>query len=149
MKTFFLLFFLPFFLLFSEGSAQQNPVSIKLKVAEKSGLFNMGGPRFVRLTLSTKKSETALACENVNNGTYYYFLLQNEGSWKIDADFLKENLPQLSLTQDSLRLHPDFIDNIIANGDSTIVLIGFQKAFALNKAFSFEYRLTTGWQRSK
>ena len=51
----------------------------------------MGGPRFVRLTLSTKKSETNLTCENVNSGTYYYFLLQNEGSWKIDADFLKEN----------------------------------------------------------
>jgi len=144
MKNFFLAVFLPFFLLFSEGSAQQNPLSIKLKIAEKSGLFNMGGPRFVRLTLSTKKSETNLTCENINSGTDYYFLLQNEGSWKIDADFLKENLPQLSLTQDSLRIHPDFIDNIIANGDSTIVLIGFQKSFALNKAFSFEYPLDNG-----
>jgi len=104
----------------------------------------MGGPRFVRLALSTKKSETNLTCENVNSGTYYYFLLQNEGSWKIDIDFLKENLPQLSLTQDSLRLHPEFIDNIIANGDSTIVLIGFQKAFAFNRAFSFEYPLDNG-----
>ena len=144
MKNFFLAVFLPFFLLFSEAAAQQNPVSIKLKIAEKSGLFNMGGPRFVRLTLSTKKSETHLTCENVNSGTHYYFLLQNEGSWKIDPDFLNENLPQLSLTQDSLQLHPDFIDDIIANGDSTIVLIGFQKTFALNKPFTFEYPLDNG-----
>ncbi len=144
MKKFFLAGFLPFFLLLSEAAAQQNPVSIKLKIAEKSGLFNMGGPRFVRLTLSTKKSETNLTCENVNGGQYYYFLLQNEGSWKIDPDFLKENLPQLSLTQDSLRLHPDFTDDIIANDDSTIVLIGFQKTFALNKPFIFEYPLDNG-----
>ena len=144
MKNFFLVVFLPLFLLFSAATAQQNPVSIKLKIAEKSGLFNMGGPRFVRLTLSTKKSETALACENVNSGTDYYFLLQNEGSWKIDPDFLKENLPQLSLTQDSLRLHPDFTGDIIANGDSTIVLIGFEKTFALNKPFAFEYPLDNG-----
>ncbi len=144
MKNFFLVVFLPLFLLLSAATAQQNPVSIKLKIAEKSGLFNMGGPRFVRLTLSTKKSETALACENVNSGTDYYFLLQNEGSWKIDPDFLKENLPQLSLTQDSLRLHPDFTGDIIANGDSTIVLIGFEKTFALNKPFAFEYPLDNG-----
>jgi len=80
----------------------------------------------------------------VNSGTHYFFLLQNEGSWKIDPDFLNENLPNLSLTQDSLRLHPGFIDNIIANGDSTIVLIGFQKTFALNKPFAFEYPLDKG-----
>jgi tetratricopeptide (TPR) repeat protein len=144
MKNLFLAVSLPFFLLCTEASAQQNPVSIKLKIAEKSGLFNMGGARFIRLTLSTKKSETNLTCENVNSGTHYYFLLQNEGSWKIDPDFLNENLPQLSLTQDSLRLHPDFIDDIIANGDSTIVLIGFQKTFALNKPFAFEYPLDKG-----
>ena len=58
--------------------------------------------------------------------------------------FLRKTLPQLSLTQDSFRLHPDFIDDIIANGDSTIVLIGFQKTFALNKPFSFEYPLDNG-----
>ena len=144
MKNLFLTVFLPLFLLFSEAASQQNPVSIKLKVAEKSGLFNMGGPRFIRLTLSTKKSETNLTCENVNGGTHYYFLLQNEGSWKIDPDFLNENLPQLSITQDSLRLHPDFIDDIIANGDSTIVLIGFQKTFALSKPFALEYPLDNG-----
>jgi tetratricopeptide (TPR) repeat protein len=144
MKKFFLVLFLPLFLLFSGAVAQQNPVSIKLKIAEKSGLFNMGGPRFIRLSLSTKKSETNLTCENVNSGTHYYFLLQNEGSWKIDPDFLNENLPNLSLTQDSLRLHPAFIDNIIANGDSTIVLIGFQKTFAINKPFAFEYPLDKG-----
>jgi len=42
MKKFFLVLFLPLFLLFSGAVAQQNPVSIKLKIAEKSGLFNMG-----------------------------------------------------------------------------------------------------------
>ena len=144
MKKFCLAPSLLFLLILSTAAAQQNPLSIKLKVAEKSGLFNMGGPRFVRLTLSTKKSETALTCENVNNGTYFYFLLQNEGSWKIDADFVKEDLLKLSILQDSLRVHPGFTDNIIANGDSTIVLIGFQKTFALNKPFSFEFPLDNG-----
>jgi tetratricopeptide (TPR) repeat protein len=144
MKNFFFALSLPILVLFSTAAAQQNPLSIKLKVAEKSGLFNMGGPRFVRLTLSTKKSETALTCENVNNGTYYYFLLQNEGSWKIDADFVKEDLPKLSIVQDSLRVHPEVADNIIANGDSTVVLIGFPKTFGLHKPFAFEYPLDNG-----
>jgi tetratricopeptide (TPR) repeat protein len=147
MKKFFLVVFLPLFLLFSGAAAQQNPVSIKLKIAEKSGLFNMGGPRFVRLSLSTKNSEKSLTCENVNNGTHYYFLLQNDGGWKIDPDFLSENLPQLSLTQEALKLHPDFFDAIIANGDSTIVLIGFPKTFVLNKPFAFEYPLDNGVAR--
>ena len=147
MKKFFFIIVLPFFLFFSRTIAQQNPVEIKLKVAEKSGLFNMGGPRFVKLSLSTKNSETDLNCENVNSGTHYYFLLQNDGDWKIDPDFLKDNLPQLSLTQDALKLHPDFTDAIIANGDSTIVLIGFPKTFALDKPFTFEYPLENGVAR--
>lgn len=147
MKNFLIVVLLPLCILFSEAIAQQSPVGIRLKVAEKSGLFNMGGPRFVKLSLSTKDSETNLTCENVNSGTHYYFLLQNDGDWKIDADFLKDNLPQLSLTQEALKLHPDFIDAIIANGDSTIVLIGFPKTFALNKPFAFEYPLDNGEAR--
>jgi len=137
MKYFLLL--VSFLLSIPEAGAQQKSVEVTLKIAEHSGLFRMGGPRFVKLSLSTKGSETNLNSDNVNGGTYYYFLLQNSGDWKIDADFLKASLPPLSLTQDSTRLHPEYAGDIIANGDSTFVLIGFPKAIALNKPFSFEY----------
>ena len=139
MKYFLLALFLPLFLTSTGAVAQPSPVEVKLKIAERSGLFKMGGPRFIRLTLSTKASDVFLTSENVNSGTYYYFLMQNEGSWKIDADFLKDNLPPLTLTQDSIKLHPEFAGDIFANGDSMFVLIGFQKGFALNKPFAFEY----------
>jgi tetratricopeptide (TPR) repeat protein len=134
-------FFLSLSLLiaFSHIAAQQNPFEIKLKIAETSGLFGMSGPKFIRLTLSTKNREKALTSENVNSGNYYYFLLQNEGKWQIDADFLKEDLAKLSLTQKEERLHPEFTGDIIANGESTFVLIGFRKTFGLHKPFSIEY----------
>lgn len=138
-KNLFLLLFSSLLLWPFGTHAQQAPPEFKLKIAEKSGFLKMGGPKFIRLTLSTKNSEKALNSENVNNGGYYYFLLQNEGIWKIDADFLKEDLLLLSLAQEGKTLHPEYVGSIIANGDSTIVLIGFQKTFTLNKPFAFEY----------
>ena len=138
-KNLFLLVFSSLLLWPSGTQAQQAPLEFKLKIAEKSGFLKMGGPKFIRLTLSTRNSEKALTSENVNNGSYCYFLLQNEGMWKIDADFLKEDLLLLSLTQEGKTLHPEYVGSIIANGDSTVVLIGFQKTFALNKPFAFEY----------
>ena len=141
MSTKNLALFLLFSLFFcnSRATAQQGPLELTLKIAEKSGFLKMGGPKFIRLTFSTRNSEKAITSESVNAGSYYYFLLQNEGIWKIDADFLKDDLLLLSLTQEGKKLHPEFVGSIIANGDSTIVLIGFQKSFALNKAFAFEY----------
>ena len=139
MKYSLLALLFPLFLSSTGAVAQPTPVEVKLKIAERSGLFKMGGPRFIRLTLSTKNSEQTLTPENVNSGNYYYFLLQNEGNWKIDADFLKDNLPPLTLSQDSMKLHPEFAGDIFANGDSMSVLIGFRKTLALNKPFVFEY----------
>lgn len=136
-----ILFFLGISLLFSSSNtaAQQDALEIKLKIADRSGLFGMSGPKIIRLTLSTKDREKALTCENVNSGNYYYFLLQNEGKWLVDADFLNDDLPKLTLSQQDVKLHPEFTGDIIADGESTVVLIGFRKTLAFHKPFSFEY----------
>ncbi|HTX19093.1 MAG TPA: tetratricopeptide repeat protein [Bacteroidota bacterium] len=150
MKHFLLFLLTPLLLLLStDAAAQVKPVTVTLKVAERSGLFKMGGPRFIRLTLSTKNSEDVLTSENVGAGQYYYFLLQNEGDWKVDVDFLKDNLPLLALAQDSAKLHPDYCGEIIANGESTFVLIGFPKTFALNRPFAFEFPIDDAVARTE
>ena len=136
-----ILFFLGISLFFpsSYTAAQQSPLEVKLKIAERSGLFGMSGPKIIRLTLSTKNREKSLTCENVNSGNYFYFLLQNEGKWQVDADFLNDDLPKLTLSQQDSKLHSEFTGDIIADGESTIVLIGFRKTLALHKPFLFEY----------
>jgi tetratricopeptide (TPR) repeat protein len=136
-----IVFFLGLSLLLSSSytAAQQNPLEVKLKIADRSGLFGMSGPKIMRITLSTKSKEKALTCENVNSGNYYYFLLQNDGKWQIDADFLNDNLPKLTLSQLDVKLHSEFTGDIITDAESTIVLIGFRKTLALHKPFSFEY----------
>ena len=136
-----ILFFLGISLFFSSSytAAQQSSLEVKLKIAERSGLFGMSGPKIIRLTLSTKNREKSLTCENVNSGNYFYFLLQNEGKWQVDADFLNDDLPKLALSQQDSKLHSEFTGDIIADGESTIVLIGFRKTFALHKPFLFEY----------
>jgi tetratricopeptide (TPR) repeat protein len=136
-----ILFSLGLSILFSSSYtiAQQNPLEIKLKIANRSGLFGMSGPKIIRITLSTKNREKALTCENVNSGNYYYFLIQNEGRWQIDADFLNDDLPKLTLIQEETKLHSEFTGDIIANAESTVVLVGFRKTLALHKPFSFEY----------
>ena len=122
---------------------QQGLSDIKMKVADKSGLFGMSGPRFARLALSTRNKEKVLNCDNVNAGPFYYFLFQSEGTnWKVDADFIKDELPKLSLTQDAIRLHPELYGEITTEGDSTNLLIGFPKGFAFHKPFALEFPLT-------
>ena len=139
MKNF--VFFLGCSLLFSLSytAAQQNPLEIKLKIADRSGLFGMSGPKITRITLSTKNRDKALTCENVNSGNYYYFLFQNEGKWQIDADFINDDLPKLILSQQDLKLHSEFTGDIIVSAESTSILIGFAKTLALHKPFSFEF----------
>ena len=120
-------------------AAQQNPLEVKLKIADRSGLFGMSGPKIIWITLSTKDKERALTCENVSNGNYYYFLLRNEGKWQIDAYFLNDDLPKLTLSQQDAKLHSEFTGDIITDAESSYVLIGFRKTLALHKPFSFEF----------
>ena len=121
------------------AEAQQNALEVKLKIADRSGLFGMSGPKIVKITLSTKNKEKAVTSESVNSGNYYYFLFQNEGKWQIDADFLNDDLPKLTLTQEGTTLHAEFKGDIAADAESTIVLVGFPKTLALHKPFSFEF----------
>lgn len=144
MKSTALVLALSLLFIHSSSIAQQNPLEVRLKIAETSGLFGMSGPKFLRIALSTSNGEKVLTNENVNSGNYYYFLLHNEGRWQIDADFLKDDLPKLTINQEGLKLHAEFAGDVIAEGESTIVLIGFPKTLALHKPFSVEYPLADG-----
>ena len=143
MKNLLFLFITLF--LFSSSSlfGQQSLSEIKMKVADKSGLFGMAGPRFAKLALSTRNKEKVLNCDNVNAGPFYYFLFQNDGTnWKVDPDFIKDELPKLSITQETIRVHPELYGEITTDGDTATVLIGFPKGFAFHKPFALEFPLT-------
>ena len=73
--------------------------SAQLKVKEKSGLFGMSGERFAQVDLSNQSRTLPLTSENVNNGQYFYFILRSIGDWKLDPDFLNEELPKLLCTR--------------------------------------------------
>ncbi len=139
MKTLLSALSILFFFTLSSVEAQQNSPNVTLKIAEKSGFLGMGGAKFLNITLSNATREKNLNSDNVNSGQYFYFILNNENKWKIDADFLKDDLPRLSLVQENGKFSAKNSDPIITEGDMTSILVGFPKTFALHKPFSFTF----------
>ncbi len=137
MKTLIFSAFVLFIFIISSVEAQQITPSVTLKIAEKSGFLGMGGAKFLNITLSNAKREKNLNSTNVNSGQFFYFILQNENKWKIDPDFLNDDLQQLSLVQENSKVSAQSRETIITEGDKTSILVGFPKTIALHKPFSF------------
>jgi tetratricopeptide (TPR) repeat protein len=110
--------------------------SVQIKVKEKSGFLGMGGPRVVRLELSNLKREP-ITSENVNAGQYFYFICRPAADWKIDADFVKEDIGKLQVYQNEQKMPMAWKSEIIADA-STSLLVGFPKSLKLNQAFLFQ-----------
>lgn len=125
-------------LLLSVQIAISQAPSVQLKIKEKSGFLGMGGPRIVELQLSTQDRQKSLNSENVNAGQFFYFVCAPMGDWKIDADFVKEDLAGLQITQGDQKVQIGYKGDIVADGKTISILFGFPKTFVLQQPFSFQ-----------
>jgi hypothetical protein len=116
--------------------------SVQLKVKQSSGFLSLGGARFVELRLSDESRQQPLNSVNVNEGPLYYFECLPVGDWKLDPDFVTENLSKLTVEQNSLRESIDYSSAITSQGDTTSILIGFSKSLQIQEPFLF--RIQTG-----
>lgn len=122
-------------------SAQAQIPSILIKVKEKSGFLGLGPPRFVQLHLSSQNQKLPLTSDNVNSGQYYYFIVETIGDWKLDDDFMREDLPKLTLVQGGRQL-PVIWKGAITKGDTSSTLpIGFAKELKFNESFAAQFEL--------
>jgi tetratricopeptide (TPR) repeat protein len=121
--------------------AQYRSPQVILKVSEKSGWLGMGAPRYTKIVLTTRNLDSLLTCDNVNSGDYYYFAVRNTGDWKIDESFVKEKLVNLSMLQDGLPYQFEYHGPIMAEKDSTVILMGVSKKLRLHQPFSFVCKL--------
>src|SRR4030067_128016 len=74
--------------------------SAQLKIKEKSGFLGMGGPRTLKIELSTQNRQHPLTSDSVNSGEFFYFLMTPFEDWQLDEDFAKEELSKISINQD-------------------------------------------------
>jgi len=105
--------------------------SAQVKITEKSGFLGMSGPRFIELRFSNETNQLPLTDQNVNAGQYYYFLSVAVGDWVIDADFIEDDLQNLSLTQGEQKYAVEWKSEF-KEGDSTL-LLGFGKQIRIDQ----------------
>ena len=115
-------------------------LSVQFKVRE-TRLFGLSGERFAKLELSNQNRITPLTSENVNGGQFYYFVFRPAGDWKVDADFVKEEIPRLVLRQNEKTYPIASAGEIMSDTTSTFVFLGFPKELKLYLPFSSQFRL--------
>jgi len=106
---------------------------------EKSGFLGMGGPRVIQLELSNQLRQLPATSDNVNAGPFYYFYCKPVADWKIDPDFVKDDLGKLTIYQNEQKLQIAWKGDILTEGNGTAILIGFPKTLKLNQLFLFQY----------
>jgi tetratricopeptide (TPR) repeat protein len=116
------------------------PLSVQFKVRE-SRLFGLSSERFAKLELSNQNRVTPLTSENVNGGQFYYFLFRPAGDWAIDASFVQEDLPKLTLHQDKLALQIGWKGDPVTDSAGALILVGFPKELKLQLPFTAQFRL--------
>ena len=139
----FLMIFLSSFLgVNQQANARDNRTTALLKVSERSGFFGLGSARFISITLSTVTRDTTISAENVNDGSYYHFLVTAAGDWAIDRNFMLEELSKLTITQGNKVFRIETQDSAVNGHDDTSALIGFSKQLKLYEVFAFTFPLS-------
>lgn len=115
--------------------------NVQLKVKEKSGLFGISPERFAALALSNQNRSLPLSSENVNAGPFAYFLFHPAGDWKIDQDYINEELPKLTIIQAEQKYPVMWKGEILSDSGGTSVLLGFSKELKLNQKFLVQFQL--------
>jgi tetratricopeptide (TPR) repeat protein len=114
--------------------------SVQLKIKQKSGFLGMGGPRTLKIELSNLNRQKQLTSDSVNSGDYFYFLVAPFEEWKLDDDFIKEEISKISILQTGNRVSIIWKSDLVKGGNNT-VLLGFPKTFKINLPFSFQYQV--------
>ncbi len=127
-------------LLLVDAGLSQVP-SVQLKVRESSGFLGLGGAKFIELRLSNELRQQPLNSVNVNAGQFYYFECLPVGNWKLDPEFVGENLSRLTVEQETLREFMSYSSGIRTEGDSTSILIGFPRTLKIQEPFLFKIRV--------
>jgi len=128
-------------LLSSDLLSQKNIPEITLKVSEKSGFLGMGRPRFVKIALSSRTISKALTSDTVNGSSLYYFTLRDSGGWKIDDDFIKDELKKMKIEQESESYGVDAVGSAVKEPNYYLLLISCKKNVVLHKPFTFVFPL--------
>jgi tetratricopeptide (TPR) repeat protein len=112
--------------------------SIQLKIREKSGFLGMGGPRTLKIELTNQNRQQSLTSDSVNSGEYFYFLVTPSEDWKLDEEFIKEEISKISINQNGNKIPIAWKSELIKRGNNAMVL-GFSKTFKFNLPFLFQY----------
>jgi len=115
-------------------------LSVQLRVRE-SRLFGLSGERYGKLELSNQNRTAPITSENVNGGKFYYFIFRPVGEWAVDAGFVKDEIPKLTLRQDLSTLQIAWKGEITSDSAGTLLLVGFPKEFKLYEPFIVQFRL--------
>jgi hypothetical protein len=100
------------------------------------GIFGSGRPRIARIDLANKQRVLPLSCENVNEAEQYFFLCSPVGDWKIDADFVTENLSGIGIIQEGQTIAIESSGDIIEG----TILLGFPKTIRIHEPLQFVIR---------
>ena len=111
--------------------------SVQLKIKAKSGFLGMGGPRTIKIELSNENRQQPLTSDNVNSGQYSYFLVTPVEDWKLDQDFVKDELSKVNIYQNEKKIPIEWKGELISEGNNS-VLLGFPKTFVINLLFLFQ-----------
>jgi tetratricopeptide (TPR) repeat protein len=112
--------------------------SVQLKIKEKSGFLGMGGARIVELQLSNQARHKPLDSDNVNSGQFIYFVCMPVGDWKIDPDFVKEDLSRMNISQGDQKIPIGYKSDLVTEGEAASILLGFPKTFKVDQPFFFQ-----------
>ncbi|MCK9409859.1 MAG: hypothetical protein M0R68_12080, partial [Bacteroidetes bacterium] len=140
MKTFTILLFVVCFT-FSILTAQQPVPEIKIKLSEKSGFLGMGKAKVAIISLSTKNQDAVLNSDNVNAGHLYYFQMKDSGGWKIDEDFILEELPKLSIMQNGMTYALEPVSPVVKQGEHYELHLSSSKNLQLHMPVTFTVAL--------
>lgn len=122
------------------GAVYAQVPSAQFKVRE-SGLFGLKGERYAKLELSSINHTLPLTDTTVNAGQYYYFLFYPTGGWVLDADFVQEEMPNLTLQQNSQTLPIRWKSDLRADSAGTSIVVGFPKDLKLHHPFAVLFGL--------
>jgi tetratricopeptide (TPR) repeat protein len=122
-------------------------LSVQLKVRE-SRLFGLKGERVAQLELSNQNRVVPLTSDNVNAGPGRYFIFRPVGDWVIDADFVSEEIPKLTMRQDTVTLTVTWTDEIRTDSLGSLLLVGFPGPLKLHEPFAAGFQLADSVVRS-
>ena len=101
----------------------------------------MGKAKVAIISLSTKNQDAVLNSDNVNAGHLYYFQMKDSGGWKIDEDFILEELPKLSIMQNGMTYALEPVSPVVKQGEHYELHLSSSKNLQLHMPVTFTVAL--------